>query len=303
MQTIDEQSNLREYVQIFWARRRVVIFAVVAAVVLSLAYSTLTTSTYQGTADLLLEPQLPSTVQQANNAFYPQITVDVPTDIQIIESASVANIVKQSVPNAPSATATQIGTTNVVAVSVQSSDRALAATAATAYANAYIQLENHQTASALQAASKTLQQRLTSIQASINSVSRQISSVGAASPGVETQLAAVQGALQNEQSTLQNQLSTYQSYATNQALESGQVLTPAPEPSSPVKPKLVEYALLAGILGLVVGLGAVLALEFLQGGTIGDRDRHRTAGPSRGVAVPVNGDHADPVGAHGTHGA
>jgi uncharacterized protein involved in exopolysaccharide biosynthesis len=152
----DARTNLREYLQSLRRRRWLIILVVLGCVGLSLVYSLLTTPVYRATANLLLTPQLSSTLLQANNSNVPLITVDVPTSIQVIESTSVKSYVEKKIPNVPPATVTEIGTTNVVQVSVDSTSPKLAARAANAYASAYIHLQQAQTVNTINSAVQLL---------------------------------------------------------------------------------------------------------------------------------------------------
>ena len=299
LDAVDEQSSIREYARILWSRRWVVLGVTLACLGLSLAYSVATTRVYEGSASLLLAPQLPATVLQANNAVTPALAVDVPTSIQIIESASVADLVKKSVPDAPKVTATQVGTTNVVDVAVDSPDPQLAAKAATAYANAYLQSQRQQTAATLSKASQLLQSHLDAVQSTITAVHNEVASAGAANAGVQSELAALQAALQTEAQSIEGQLTTYQFFASSQADESGQVLTTASVPTKPVKPKTAEYAILATILGLVLGVGTALVLEFFDDGIRSKEDLERAVAdlPVLGL-VPDIGNWRNPEAAY-----
>jgi len=277
--TVDESSSLRQYASVLWRRRWMIALVTLVTVGIALAYCVVTTPVYQGTANLLLMQQLPSAVLQANNTFNPNVMVDVATDTQVLESADVTAIVKKTVPNAPSVNVTQVGTTNVVQVSTQSTDAALAAKAATAYANAYITYQHQLTANALNSAAQQVQNRLNTVQATANQISAELGdSTKASSPGAESSLASLQGSLQLEASSLQNQLANDQFYASSQTGESGQLISAATTPTKPVSPKTIEYSVLAAVLGLVLGIGLAISLEFFDDRVRTKEDVQRVAG-------------------------
>lgn len=285
----EDESGFLEYAKRLWTRRWLVVLVTLVAIVGALGYSAATKKVYKATADLLLAPQLPTAVLQANNSANPAIPIDAPSALQVIESSQVAAIARRSVPNAPSTTATSVGTTNVVAVSVQSKDARLAARAATAYANAYITYERQQTASSLEAASSILQGKLAAIQAAINTVSNEIANVTSAGEG--TELATTQGTLELEASALQNDISTYTTFATYQGVESGQLITPAPVPTKPVKPRPALYTVLGGLIGLILGIGIALLLEVIASERAKGTPQPRPGG--RHVR-----EHTEPAGVH-----
>jgi uncharacterized protein involved in exopolysaccharide biosynthesis len=282
MDTGADQSSLLEYAQVIWARRWTVIAVTVGAVVVSLVYSAAATKQYQATADMLLTQPLPATLLQATNPQSGQVVVDVPTQIQVIESATVADMVKKSIGSSPPLTVTQIGTTDVVTLDAKAGTPRLAQTAADAYARAYIRLEHEQTAQSLHVASQALQQRLTSVEAAISSVESEASRTNPSAYGVQAELGTEQSSLQLEESTLANQLATYQLYVSNQQFESGQLLTPAPLPTKAASPKPAEYAVLALLLGVVLGLALALALRFFESNPIDTRH----GAPTHGARVP-----------------
>ena len=287
-----DQSSLLEYTGILWARRWLVVSVTGFLVVVALLYSVASTKTYQANAKLLLSPPLPTALLEANNpAAYPA-SVDVPTDIQIIESGKVASMVAKAIGSAPSVTATEVSTSDVVTVSAESSDPKIAQRAADAYANAYLELQRQQTATSIGAASAAIQQRLTAVESAVGSVSQEVASSATNQPGVQAELSAVQSALQVEESTLQNQLAAYQELTTNQSVEAGQLITPAAVPTKAAEPKTAEYTILALILGMVLGVGLALILQAFADASPPGR---RGGGASGNGLDPFGGDghHAD----------
>jgi succinoglycan biosynthesis transport protein ExoP len=258
----DARSNLREYLQSLRRRQWLIILVTLGFVGLSLAYSLLTTPVYRATANLLLTPQLSTTLLQANNANAPVVTVDVPTSSQVIESTSVQSYVEKKIPNVPPVSVSEIGTTDVVQVSVDSTSPKLAARAADAYANAYIHLQQSQTVDTINTAVQLLTTHLNTVNATIAPLQAEAAQTSTvAGTALSTQL---QG-LQEQAVTLQNEISNDE-FAANQASGGGQVVSNAAVPSKPVKPKTAEYAILAGFLGLAIGVGLALTLEFFDDG-------------------------------------
>jgi polysaccharide biosynthesis transport protein len=249
----EARTNLRQYLQSIRRRQWLIILVILGCVGLSLAYSLLTTPVYRSTSNLLLTPQLSSTLLQANNSNVPLITVDVPTSIQVIESTSVQSYVEKQIPNVPPVSVTEIGTTDVVQVSVDSTSPKLAAQAANAYANAYIRLQQSQTVYTINSAVQLLTTHLNTINAAIAPLQAQAVQT--------TQLQE----LQEEAVTVQNEISNDE-FAANQATGGGQVVSIASVSSKPVTPKTAEYAILAGFLGIALGVGLALLLEFFDDG-------------------------------------
>ena len=263
--TTIEQVNFRDYMQALWRRRWLIVIVTLVAVVGALAVSAVLPKRYEATASLLLTPNLPSASLQAKNPVYTATIIDVPTDIQILQSNTVSSIANKATgKNLPSVTGKQVGTTDVVQVTVDNGDPKLASQAANAYANAYITLQHRQIAGALQQDQSQLNQRLASVQQAVTSVSAEIATAGPnASAGVQAELAAVQAALQGQEGTLQDAIAEYQSYLADQPVEGGELITPATPPTHKSSPKTTEYVVLALLIGLVVGLALAMILEAL----------------------------------------
>jgi capsular exopolysaccharide synthesis family protein len=169
--------------------------------------------------------------------------------------------------------AAEVGTTNVVAVSVDSTNAKLAARAANADAKGYIHLQQVQTVNTIDGAVLLLTERLNSVQSSINTLQ---SELPVAAPSTSGSLTTQLQGLQEEAVTLQNEI-TNDELAAGESSGDGQVVSAATVPTKPVKPKTVEYAVLAGILGLVLGIGLAMMLEFFDDGIRTKEDAERVA--------------------------
>lgn len=255
-----EPSGLREYALLLWQKKVTVLVVAAVCLGLTLAYCVLVEPTYQATASVLLEPPISQTLVEANSTSGSAPVADVPDGIEVIESSSVSDLVAKSIANAPSVTATQVGTTNVVQVSVRSENPQLAAVAANAYAHSYIQFEQKQTTDTFVSAQAQVQNKIDTLQlaiANLNSEIRGAPATANVTPD-ETQL----GVLQNQLTSLQDQLQNYQFYASQGVTtEAGQVISSATVPSKPVSPKTLEWSVLAVIFGLISGVGVALLVN------------------------------------------
>lgn len=256
--------NLRDYVRILRQRYWVVLLFVVLAILASVGYSKLQTPKYTGTAQLLLAPQLSTTILQATDpgaaVSSSTNTVDVPTDTQVIESTSVMTEVAKTVANPPKVAVAQVGATNVVKISATSTNPAVAAAAANAYAHAYLEVQQAQSVAALKTASKVVSSQIDSVTSQIAQLDASIAgATGSSAVALESQLAATQAQL----STYQEEAAQYNFYSSLNT-GGGQVISPATIPTSPSSPKTIEYAVIAGFLGLLIGLGVVLLLDYFD---------------------------------------
>jgi polysaccharide biosynthesis transport protein len=257
-----EPSGLREYALLLWRKRVTILVVAAVCVGATLAYCILTKPTYEASASVLLEPPISQTLVEASSPAGIAPLPDVPDGIEVIESSAVADLVAKSLPGAPSVTATQVGTTDVVQVSVRSKDPQSAAAAANAYAKAYISFEQKQTQDTFTSAQSQVQNKIDTLQLAIANLNAQIRSAPATTNVTpdETQLGDLQGQL----TTLQNQLQNYQFYASQGVTtEAGQVISTATAPAKPVSPKTVEWTVLALIFGLILGIGVALLVNAL----------------------------------------
>ncbi len=257
-----EPSGLREYALVLWRKRVTVLVVAAICVGATLAYCVLTKPTYEASASVLLEPPISQTLIEANSPAAIAPIPNVPDGIEVIESASVAQLVAKTLPGAPAAKATQVGTTDVVQVSVRDKDPRLAAAAANAYAKSYIHFEQQQTADTFTSAQAQIQNKIDTLQLSIANLNSQIRSAPATTNVTpdENQLGDLEGQL----TTLQDQLQNYQFYASQGVTtEAGQVISTATVPTKPASPKTVEWTVLALIFGLILGIGVALLVNAL----------------------------------------
>ncbi len=289
----EEASALREYLRLLRRGKWTVILTVVVAVALMAAYIVHKTPIYQATAQLELTPQVSSAVLQANNASINSAAslVDVPTEIQVIESQSVADRVARTVPGAPPVSVSQVGTTNVVNLAVRSPDRVLAASAANAYATEFIASQADASSSALSNAIQVLQARTATLQHAVQSIETQLSKAvgGPQAQSLQSQLSS----LEQTQTVLREEMTVYETAAAL-TTGGGQVVTAARIPGTPVVPKPAEYLVLALILGLAGGIGLAFLREQLDDKVRFLDDVERALGPvpALGTVPPIARKHA-----------
>ena len=146
-------------------------------------------------------------------------------------------------------------------MSVDSTNRRIAASAANRYAAAYLAVQEYQTNSALNSASKIVEGHINKIAVQIAALDREIADASS-TPTVAALEAELPG-LETQQSTYQTELAQYEFYKSLNT-GGGRVISPARIPSSPSHPKPLEYGFIAGLLGLLVGVGLVLLMEYFD---------------------------------------
>jgi capsular exopolysaccharide synthesis family protein len=274
-------------VQVIWRHRLLIFAVVIVAIGGSVAYDVLTSPVYQATAQVELTPQLSAAVLQVNGASSTSsaTAVDVPTDIQVMESTTVRDAVLKRLPNAPGVSVAQIGTTNVVNVSVRSTDPGLAAEAANDYANDYISAQLKQAVNSLDNAEQIVQAHITSIEKQIGDIQGLIA---VATSGDLVPLQTELTGEQTEQLAYQSELAQYQ-FAATLDTGGGQVIGPATVPTKPADPKKVLNGVLALVVGLIVGIAAAFLIEYYDDAirTKDDLERETNGLPTLGLIPPI----------------
>lgn len=275
--------DVRHYLGVLRRRLWVIVVVMLVCVGASVAYSVTATPVYEATTQLLLTPSVAPALLAVNNASANSSasTVDVPTDEAVIESASVRDQVERSVPGAPKVSVSQDGQTNVVDLLVRSTDPELARRAANAYAEAYTSTQLADYQAELTRAESLITARINSVNAAIRSLEDQIAlaptSAGAAPltqqlAGEETQLSVLEGDDEQYQITM------------GESDGGGEIVGLATTPTSPVSPKPLEYAVLAALVGVVLGATLVLLVDYFD-----DALRTRADLERLGQGMPILG--------------
>jgi succinoglycan biosynthesis transport protein ExoP len=258
--------DLRDYLSVLRRRRWIVISAVLVVVAGAVALSLLQTPVYAAHARVLLQPS--KTVFEAGSGQATSSPVRVDTEIQIFESAQVRDLVRKARGSAPAVSAVQVGQTDVIDVSAESTRPQEAADIANAYATSYIDFRRQQAVDALLAAGEQIQRKIDDLQKPIDDLTAAAAATAAANQKPNTPTAAPvpnpdRDALVSQQALFKERLSQLQ---VDAALKDGgaQLVGPAITPSSPVRPQPKHNALLALGAGLVLGLAAAFTLDHLD---------------------------------------
>jgi len=251
------ELRILDYWRILWQRRLTVLLVVVIAVVASIGVDLLRTKVYTSTSDLLFVSQ-----NYSSNGSSVELTAqDIATQIRLVQGAEVkaaASLRLRQVPPSPSVV--QVGTTAVAAISVSSTSPSFAASAANAYARAYISVTENRFVTQQQQVETQLQQQINALQGQTADVQSQL----AKAPTSEVAALTSQlGNLSAQQQSLRTQLTQIQ-IVTAQAPSGGQLVAPALPSKSPSSPQIATDAFLAALLGLVIGVGAALLREILD---------------------------------------
>jgi polysaccharide biosynthesis transport protein len=284
--------GVREYGRVFWRRKWVVVGITLLAVAVAVGLDSLKAPIYQSSARLLLTSQSSTTSSLYSTGSTGKGSVDVPTQIQVLQSQPVTREVHKLLGgHAPaSVTAAAVGQTKVITITASSHDPKLNAKTANAYAEAYISVTRQQFLSQELANEVQLTNEINTLQAAMSTLNTEIGLSGIT--GKSAKAGAAQAQYDGDQTrlnSLQTQLSTIQQ-AVASTPGAGTVLAKAVPSSAPVSPKTKKDALIAFAVGLVIGLGAALVLEYMDDRVRTRADLERALGtrPALGLVPKVN---------------
>jgi capsular exopolysaccharide synthesis family protein len=251
--TAPTHTNLHEYVRVLGRRIHWLIAVVVLCVAVAFAISSMQTKQYSATTQLLVQPasgDLPISGPQATVS-----PTDVLTELQLVTSAPVNARATRKLGFSPNVTDAEVGQTNVIAITVTARSPIQAAHAANTYAGAFVSYEQANANTALTVAEHQLQSQINATDNELQTL------VGQKNPSAQTSAAVA--ALSSQEVALKDQLAALQ---VSGAESPGgiEVISPAAVPTSPSSPRPVRDAVLALLLGLVLGASAAFAIEYFD---------------------------------------
>jgi polysaccharide biosynthesis transport protein len=241
------EPTLRGYVHVVRRGRWWVAALSLLGLGISLVLSLTATRQYAATAQLLV--QSVGNVNIATGSDQALTSTDVQTELQLVTSAQVQSQVRAQLGSAPGVSASEVGQTNVIAVTAVSPEPARAAQIANAYASAFVSWSTATSISNLTVAEDQLTKQ-------INAIGKEIDKLPSSSVAQLT-------ALSNQQAVLKGQLAQLQ-VAGATASTGLELVTPATVPTSPSSPKPAQDALLGLIAGLILGIGAAFLRDNLD---------------------------------------
>jgi succinoglycan biosynthesis transport protein ExoP len=237
----------------------------------SLILSLTATSQYAATAQLLVQ-SVGGINSLTGTSQYSLTSGDVQTELQLVTSAQVEKQVRARLGSAPGVLASEVGQTNVIAVTAVSPHPAGAALIANTYARAFVDWSTATEISNLAAAEGQLDTQIKVLGDEINRL-----------PARSTVQA---GALSNQQAVLRGQLVQLQ--VTGASASTGlELVTPATAPSLPSSPRPVQNALLGLLVGLVLGVGAAFLRDNLDDTLASGEAVERVSGAPVLATVPM----------------
>lgn len=254
------EKGLQDYLGAIWRRKWLVVLTALLAVAVAVGLDVAKHKTYTASSQVLLTVPGSTSASNSPTAANSNVTPNVPTDIQLVQSAQVRNLVQQKLGVAPGVTVSQVGTTNVVSIAATSDSPEVAAKVANAYANSYIAASRMNYTNSIQGQIIQLQGQINQQQGQINQITQQIAGTptGSSPSNLNTQLTNLLG----QQETLRTELSSLQQSLASAA--GGQLVSPASADSVLKHPSFVQDALFALGIGVLIGLGFALLRDYLD---------------------------------------
>jgi capsular exopolysaccharide synthesis family protein len=254
-----EEKGFLDYFDVLRRRKYLIIAIVVVLVAVSIGIDTVRTKTYGATASMQLVSQ---NVAQGGGTVELSAT-DIATDIELVSSAAVKDIVATALHQpAPNVAVSEVGLTAVVNVSVSSTSADFAAQAANEYVTAYIKYTTERFAETTNQQETALKSQQSTLESEISAIEQQVADnqpSSSANSSLNTELQIYAAQLEEVNISL-SQLQLDQTQVSSGGLS----VSPATTSLLSVSPKKKTDALLAAFLGLLLGIGVALLLDFLD---------------------------------------
>lgn len=273
-----DELELRDYLRVVRRRKWVIALVTLAVVGSAVAASLVQTPVYQGKAEVLLQPRSTESLFDPGTGQRNDPVRAVQTEIQVLKSRPVRDLVRKELGSAPKVSASPVGQTDVIEVKAESTDPDRAAEIANAYAESYIDFRRTQAVDDLLAAAEQIQGKIADIQAQIDGGGATTTTVRGERPAPPpADVTRQREQLQAQQALFRQKLDELQ---VDAALKSGgaQLVTPAVAPDTPIRPTPVRNAVVALVVGLMLGLGLAFLREHLDDTIRTKEDVERAAG-------------------------
>ncbi|MGE5291964.1 MAG: P-loop NTPase [Micromonosporaceae bacterium] len=255
-----ESFELSDYAAVIRRRWKIVVFASALGLAAAIAYTTLAPKTYVATASVFVSGATPGATQIVNGRT--TSAVDLDTEAQIVQSATVGTLARQTLHSNLSATklvksvsVTVPPNSQILEINCGARKPAAAAQCATAFAQAYLQNRSNATTTGIKSQLTGLQQQVNSLEQKIATVTTRMRSFARGSRkriNASTELTMYN----NRLTSWSNHIANLMAQLTN--VSGGRILTDAAAPHSPSSPQRK----LAWPSGLAAGLVAGLVIAY-----------------------------------------
>jgi len=237
-----------------------IVVLAIALPILSVAYDLQKTKMYSATAEI----QLLSQNRSDSGAIVALNAADIATAMQVAMSTKVENIVASRTNSTPPpVVVTQSGISNTLLFTVTAKSGVSAAYYANTYATAFLDYTKLAYMKGNLAQQRVLAEKKTEIENTINDLEQQLATATInKSPNITALNAQLQAASSELQAVTNSRTSL--SVALAEVSSAGTITSRATVPTSPSSPKIFADALVALVLGLIVGSVISIGLTFID---------------------------------------
>ena len=279
------ELELRDYLAVLKHRKLIVLLTVAVVVGLALLYSYVQEPVYAASSRLLLQNKQSESPFDPGTGGYIDPARALSTNIEVLKGQLVATEVRNRIGTAPGVSASPVGQTDVVQVTVLSTDPKRAAAAANAYAEVYIDVRRKQAVDGLLAAGKEIQDKIGGLQQQITQLDSQVASTAAPDQNAVRESVSGQRQALVQQQALFKQTLDQLTVDANLASGGAQLVGTAGVPTTPIKPNPKRNAVLATAFGLMLGVGLAFLVEYLDDSIKTREDLERLCAPVPVIAL------------------
>lgn len=252
--------HLRDYIGVLRLRKWSIILVTLLVVTATMFFSLRQTPIYKSNAKVLVKP-----VSLSPNQPY-AVPPNLETERELASSLAVADVAAENLNDSDSA-GTLIGgvsvavdaNTEILVISYSHPDPREAQRRAQAVAEAYLEFRREQITEDLLVSSESIRDRLTDVNDQLVETNRQIQA---------TEDEKEKAALETRANTLVSQVAVLQqqlsALTVPENLRVGEIVEPANLPLAPSSPKHIQNAILALLVGIVLGVGVAFLRERLD---------------------------------------
>jgi capsular exopolysaccharide synthesis family protein len=214
---------------------------------------------YSAVAQLLMQPTGGTIIGSSQQSVSP---TDVLTELQLITSAQVRAKATSKLGFPPNLSASEAGETNIINVTATASKPSRAAHVANVYAQLFVSYQQTNAVRALTSAEQQYESQINAVEAQIQALQSSSSSSSSSSASAAAASSTI-AALAGQESVLKEDLAQLQ-VAASQSPGGIELASPATVPTAPSSPRPLRDALLALVIGLILGVAAAFAAEYFD---------------------------------------
>jgi tyrosine-protein kinase len=279
-------GDIREYLAILKARKLTIVLVVALLVGATMLLTLKQARIYEGEARVLVKP-----VQTAATATSVPQAPNLDTEREVVLSQTLADQVRTTLKLSTPAKdllrnlRVQVVTdTEVLVVRYDDPVPATAARLANAFADTYVSFRTKQAEDSFRAATESVRAQMSRLQDQVSAYTRKINATK--DPGVRDSFQTRRDGLIVQLGVLSQRLFDLQASSSATQTSAGEILQRAEVPQSPVSPNPIRSGMLAGFVGVILGVGFAFLREHLDDRVTSPHEVERRLGTPVLAAVP-----------------